>query len=101
MDPGDDFRRQMALEKCRGVLGLGENGFEKTVVRVRGGDEIRFFYRAEIRSTLRQRQGSFPHPGFGGRAVARKSSMSDGHWRFKKKLNIRPCFGNFSLPWKH
>ena len=34
-------------------------------------------------------------------AVARKFAMVDGRWRFEKKVNIRPCFASFSLPWKH
>ena len=35
------------------------------------------------------------------RAVARKPGMAHGDWQFEKKLDIRPCFGSFSLPWKH
>jgi hypothetical protein len=32
-------------------------------------------------------------------AVARKFAKASNHWRFEKMLNIRPCFGSFSLSW--
>ena len=57
----------MALKKCRGVFRLGENCFEKTVVRVRGGIEIGFFHGAEILSPVRRRQESFRAPRIEGR----------------------------------
>ena len=58
----------MAFEKGLGVLRLGEDGFEKSVVGVRGDGEIRFFHEAEIRLTLRRRQESFL-PGNDGMAL--------------------------------
>ena len=66
----------MALEECRGVFRLGEDCFEKTVVRVRSGIEIRFFHGAEILSPVKRRQESFRAPRIGGRRKGEAKTLA-------------------------
>lgn len=65
VDPASDLRRQMALEKGRGMLRLRKDRLEETVMRMRGGDGgvSADFHGAEFREIPPRDQGRFRRPG--------------------------------------